>query len=88
MRLLIFFLISSITLGAQCPDDPKVSIINTQEKYDYFMENYPNCDDYSIQKYDNKFIGDARTTQYSWALLFSLIGILVALKLIFQIRKM
>lgn len=84
----ILFLISSLPILAQCPDDARISYINTQEKYDYFMENYPNCDDYSIIKHNNKFIGDARATEYMWTLSFSLIGILAILKLIFWAKKM
>lgn len=90
MRILalILFIISSTVLCAQCPDDPKIGEINTQEKYDYFFENYPNCREFHIIKHNGEFIGAPRTTQYSLALLFSLIGILVALKLIFRFRKM
>jgi len=86
ITMIVFVLLYGLC-SAQCPEDPDKALLNTQEKYDYFMTNYPNCDEYSIVKYDNKFIGDPRYTAYSWTLVFSLIAILIALKSIFYYRS-
>jgi len=78
--LLAFFFVH--TANSQCPGNPKELIINTQEKYDNFFKNYPNCKEYEIYMVNGKFIGDPKPKNYIISLLLILAGILVAMKLV------
>lgn len=83
--ILFFSLCTSLSIvGQDCPDDPEDLLINTQEKFDYFFENYPNCKEYTIVKMDGKFMGAPRFIEYCLSFILS-IGILLAiLKYIFR----
>jgi len=56
-------------------------IVNTQEKYDYMKENFPNCKGYEFVMIDGKFPGDPRPRGYMVSLFLVLAGILILLNL-------
>lgn len=70
---------------AQCPPNVDVSeiIINTQEEYDKYVVNYPDCG-WHIVKVNNKFIGDPRPLEYLLVLIGILGASLVILKFLFS----
>jgi|GEM_PF-4332412 len=85
MRLFIilFFTASWICASVQCSEDPDEAILNTQEKYDVFFEKYPYCQEYSVIKYNNRFLGNPDERGYLIALGSALIGIILLTKLVF-----
>jgi len=76
MILLITLSIKPISY-CQCPENKEELILNTQEKYDYFFKNYPNCGEYNIIMTNGKFRGDPRPIEYLITLILSLGTILI-----------
>ena len=83
--LIALFLLNTQTLsGADCPSNSKDLLVNTQDKYDNIYLKYPNCTAFTIIKSNGKFIGDPQSDRYVMLLTGMLIGILIALKLLFR----
>jgi len=68
--------------NSQCPKNPKDLIINTQEKFDTMLKNFPNCRKFEIYMVNGKFIGDPKPMNYVGSLFLSLVIILILLKLV------
>ena len=85
--ILFLLIIGCISLRSQCPQDSAEMILNSQEKYDAFFENYPDCDEYTVLKMNGKFMGDPRPIKYISVLLLILVGVLSILKLFSEVFK-
>lgn len=83
--ILTFFFAPSV--HSQCPDDPKDLLINTQEKEDYFLQNFPNCDQFNFVTVNNRYIGDPRYRPYIISLVGTIILILMLIKGVFFLTK-
>ncbi len=85
----IILLISGVIGGhGQCPDDPKDLIINTQEKFDQYLIDYPDCNQWTIIKVDNKFIGDPNYLGYIVSMVGMHIFILLVLGFVIKWLKL
>lgn len=82
--IVIGVLLFAPSANGQCPDDPDAMIVNTQEKYDYMKNNFPNCNSYEFHMVNGKFIGDPRPVGYLVSLFSVLAGILILLNLVIE----
>jgi len=73
---------------SQCPENKDELLLNTQEKYDYFFNNYPDCKEYNIIMINGKFPGDPRPIEYLITLMLSLGMILVLTKILITNLKL
>jgi len=86
--ILLFTLFTKQTSYSQCPENKEELILNTQEKRDYFFENFPNCKEFQIIKVNGYFRGDPRPIEYLITLILSLGTILIMTKILITKLKL
>lgn len=81
---LILFLLAHHICLSQCPENVSDFVIRTQQDWDHYTSNYPDCNEWNIFMVDNKFIGYPKPEVYLIQLFGILTFLLLCLKIVFK----